>query len=302
MRKKGQMSLEMIIGLLILLVVAVVVIRIFLSSMEGSKDVAKVKDSLKWKEFKSQCESYCNEFKLSGSRAMLSKFCSKKLQGDTDLNRNGMVDEIPADTKVLDICEDAVYCFHVYECKGDSGSIDWDDCRRVVCDSYYDVYENIETTNQKVRELFPSEGGCQLPPSDNWWYGYFGPNPCTNPPTGLGRACIESISDCQINQASMTFQCTAQLSDNPATDCDPNEFVLAAKDSDSDVVVSAPGQGSGYGTVDFSTPGTITGTLIVGQTNDGLNLGPCGSDPSMGVYYRTETPLISFDGSNCQIV
>ncbi|MBD3155345.1 MAG: class III signal peptide-containing protein, partial [Candidatus Aenigmarchaeota archaeon] len=39
--KKGQMSLEMIIGLLILLVVAVVVIRLFLGNIEGINEPEK---------------------------------------------------------------------------------------------------------------------------------------------------------------------------------------------------------------------------------------------------------------------
>jgi hypothetical protein len=170
--KKGQMSLEMIIGLLILLVVAVVVIRLFLGNIEGINEPEKgVKDKLKSMGFYGECESLCNKYLATGTRANLARYCYTKMEGDTDLNDNGLVDTIEADTKILQICEDMIYCFHVVECETEAGVVDWDDCRDVVCAAIEDDYPPGTNVNAIFSEFYPGVGNCDLsdPTVNNWW-------------------------------------------------------------------------------------------------------------------------------------
>ncbi len=263
--KKAQMSLEMIIGLLILLVVAVVVIRMFLGST-GNIDEPwqNVKTGLKWKEFKSECEGYCSNFKITGTKATLAKYCYTKLTGDTDLNRNAIIDSLPADTKVLEICEDGVYCFHVHECKTNTGKIDWDDCRQVVCQSYYDVYKDWDKVDEKVYELFPNEGTCNLQEDENWWNMYFGPTPCTDPGKPPSETPdIISLGACTLNLNNWYFEC-----DDISGISTCQRGLVAVEDSTgSDDTAGNIGMalyGVEGGTVQIdTTSGKLTGTFVV---------------------------------------
>jgi hypothetical protein len=180
---KSQMSLEMIIGLLILLVVAAVVINLFLNSTKNL-GTQQYQSALQYRNFKATCESLCNDFQSSQDIAAAAKFCYTKLTGDHDLNRNGKVDAFVADTKVLYICEDAIYCFHAYDCHSETSSIDWPDCRQILCNAYYDVYQDYGKANDKVKAIFANGiGSCTLPANEpNWFNLYFGTNPCTQGP------------------------------------------------------------------------------------------------------------------------
>ncbi len=181
---KTQMSLQMVVGLVILLVVAVVIIRIFLTKMTGmDKPEQDMKEIIRDLGFESECERLCSKYLSEGSEAILAKYCYTKMEGDTDLNRNDLVDSFQANTKVLEICEDGVYCFHVVPCEDDSGVISWEDCRKTVCEEYLEVYNGDENkADLKVKELFPSEGSCDISEGDNWWDMYFGDYPCSAPP------------------------------------------------------------------------------------------------------------------------
>ena len=269
--KRGQMSLEMIIGLLILLVVAVVVIRIFLKTMSDSADISKVKDSLKWKEFKSQCEGICNDFKLTGSRATLAKYCYTKMGGDTDLNKNGMVDAIPADTDVLEICEDGVYCFHVFDCRSETDIIGWDDCRRVVCDEWAKHYTDTQL-DQKVLSLFPSEGSCVLAAGENWWDMYFGPAPCTNAP--VASLSLRSISECTVSplgtsdsqgRPEYSFSCSGI---EGVSSCAGGVVIFNDENDDGAAATYGGDPTDIFGSVSISGTG-LSGVAVVPKNDDG---------------------------------
>jgi Fibronectin type III domain len=191
---KAQMSLEMVIGLLILLVVAAVVISLFLQNSNISNFTKNAKATLTYRNFKASCDSICQDAEASGNTAGLAKFCYTKLTGATDLNQNGQVDSIQADTSVLYACEDGLYCFHVTDCANSAGvKITYSDCRTILCNAYHDVYQNDPScsdpwscANQKVKSLFANGvGSCTLPQGElNWYQLYFGDNPCTTGPTG----------------------------------------------------------------------------------------------------------------------
>lgn len=211
---KGQMSLEMIIGLLILLVVAAVVINLFLSNTKGI-GVQQYKDSLQYRNFKAQCESQCSDAQSTGNLAGFAKYCHTKLTGDTDLNRNGKVDAFPANTKLLNVCEDGVYCFHVYTCQNsDGGTIDWSDCRTILCNAYYQVYQDYNKANDKVKGIFANGiGSCTLPQGEaNWYQLYFGTNPCTEGPSS-------STSATATSSASSVASVTCSKQSNNSTTC-----------------------------------------------------------------------------------
>ena len=217
--KKGQMSLEMIIGLLILLVVAAVVIRIFLQNVGTIGTLDDLRKANQYKEFKQQCEAQCNEYEASGTRAAAAKYCSTKFKGATNLKQDLLNKPIPSDTKIgLSICPDAIYCFHVQQCETDAGVIDWADCRAVLCQAYYDTYSDYGKASQKVQELIPNSGNCNLPANENWYTLFgFGPNPpCGGTVSGTTTtsASTASVSCSKASDTSVTcsWSCPNEVS------------------------------------------------------------------------------------------
>jgi len=313
--KKGQMSLEMIIGLLILLVVAVVVIRIFITSFK--QDPQKTFEStIKEMNFKSDCDNICSDYKNSGTRAALAKFCYTKMIGDPDLNKNGLIDKYQSMTKVLEICEDSVYCFHVTKCETESGVIDWSDCREATCEAYREVYpDNMNKVDKKVTELF-NLGSCKgIKNDEDWIKLYFNQGddkPCSNPPTG--QNCIISFDSCDIN--GLAFTCVSEHSEPiPTGECDPNEFILIAvgtgKDGANIIGVGyTASPKDGKGSVVFAAQGVITGTLELYICSDSAGnpiTCPAGavidvpSDCQADVYYKLISPIESLDRNSCKV-
>lgn len=312
--KKGQMSLEMIIGLLILLVVAVVVIRIFLTNIQNvNKPGGDMQTRIDELGFVSQCENLCNDYLANPTRAALAKYCYTKLTKINDLDKDGRVSSFTAATKVLPICEDGVYCFHVKECKTDHGPIDWKDCREVVCEAYVDVYGSKEAANSKVAELFKL-GTCKgIADKDNWVKLYFNrgdDKPCTKPP-GI---CIVRVADCKF-KVDGTFECTGEFIKENCIDKDfiigmtaqdpvtKNEFTLYVSPGNKDFSVPS---GSNFirgpiGTISISE-NKISGeykecaldiSVDSGQPNS------CDSNPSQYKCIVCKNPYTPLTGYTC---
>lgn len=256
------MSLEMIIGLLILLVVAAVVISLFLNSTSGLGN-QPYKKALQYRNFIAQCQSLCSDYLGSGDVAAAAKFCYTKLTGDTDLNRNGRIDAFPADTKLLDICEDGVYCFHVYTCNTDNGKLDWGDCRQILCNAYYDVYQDWNSANQKVKAIFPNGiGSCSLTSGEaNWYDLYFGANPCmggastTQTTTAVSNSPVVSCSKQGTNSISCSYSCPSSVSISAS-----NTVIIALTPG---ATTRTYTQQSGSDTFSGLTPGTNYGVALV---------------------------------------
>lgn len=112
---KGQKSLEFIIGLVILLVVAGTVISVFLGQFDdGIGD--EFEGELEEQEIERTCDSLCNEFQqregASGDAAM-AEYCTRTFVADTTgdgttSNRAGGFYNT--------YCEDGIKCFNMHDC------------------------------------------------------------------------------------------------------------------------------------------------------------------------------------------
>ena len=222
---KGQMSLEMVIGLLILLVVAAVVIRIFLQNVNVLPTVSDFTQSQEFKNFKRQCEALCDDYKASGTRAAAARYCSTKYTGTRNVKQDVLNKPIESDTKAgVNICPRAVYCFHEFECQTDAGSIDWGDCRSILCQAYFDSYNDYGKASQKVMEFFPNDGLCDLSqdPNENWFIRYgFGPNPPCGGSVGTTTA-TTATTTVTSSTASITCSKASDTSINCRWTC-PND-------------------------------------------------------------------------------
>ena len=222
------MSLEMIIGLLILLVVAFTMIRLFLGNIGAIENIKDVTKTTTFRNFQSKCEQYCTDFLSSGNPASGVKFCSEKLYKigtSNSLGLKGVVDVIkPEDiqaTEALPVCEDGIYCFHVTPCETEEGSVEWSTCKSILCNYFYKTYKDMAKASQKVRESMDGgPGTCALPkdPSENWYLRDFGNDPCGGG-TSSGTVTTTTVSgnsatlDC-IGQGGSAMKCTWSGCDN----------------------------------------------------------------------------------------
>jgi len=252
---KAQMSLEMIIGLLILLVVAAVVIQLFLKNTNISTQ--QYVNQLQYRQFKDKCQSLCSNAQAADVQAAYAQYCYTKLEGAPDLNNNQKKDYVQSETKLLNICEDGVYCFMVFPCKRiDSGQvIDWPACRQILCDAEYDVYKDYTLANTKVKQFFPNgKGTCILPSNDADWYKlYFGTNPCTEGPTGSGTGSSPAPNTATLScgQASSTsISCSYSCPNSVSTQ---NTGIISISGTNQAFTITQP-QGS-YTFTDL-TPGS----------------------------------------------
>ncbi|MEM7826880.1 MAG: hypothetical protein QXQ40_01505 [Candidatus Aenigmatarchaeota archaeon] len=184
--KKGQMSLEIIIGLLILLVVAAVVISMFLSRFKKFPTTEEFLKEQEFTTFKNKCKQYCSEFMSTGDLSVGAQYCIHRLfrAGSDKFGNKGMIDIITiADgfplTEGRPVCEDAIFCFHIEDCSEYGEPIRWDNCRQILCRYFYKTYNDEAIASQKVLDVIPDAGGCHIEPEENWWQLYFGENPCS---------------------------------------------------------------------------------------------------------------------------
>lgn len=137
--RKGQMSLEMIIGLVILLVVAAVVIKIFLDRM-GSTGTDLTKGELKLEAFRQNCQVLCQRYvdtNFAGPEALA--YCEKSFE--IDLNKNGKIPGESGKVNAYGVCEDKVYCFNIIECNwgpSEKSRLTPTKCKDIMCDVYTD--------------------------------------------------------------------------------------------------------------------------------------------------------------------
>jgi len=218
---KAQMSLEMIIGLLILLVVAVVVIRMFLRGMESMEELKNFKNSMDYSRFKAECEKYCTDFFMRDSTASGAQYCLKKLYppGSTGIGKKGLVDRITIEddfplTEAYPVCEDGIYCFHLFDCAeySQSGGLRWADCKSILCNYFYDTYKNWTKATEMLHEKIPNVGSCVLnKDDDNWWKIYFRSN--------CGQEGVSAYLSCEPKGTDPTPTIECEWSDCPTSTC-----------------------------------------------------------------------------------
>ena len=181
---KAQASLEMVVGLIILLVVAGVVIGLVLHfiSPESFPDVG---EQVNKKHFLSKCEGFCDDVNSIDYCTYFWGEEQKDMSIHKDWDGDGISNE-PIEvggTVKWETCEDRIYCFLIQPCSrfGDGGVGTLNKCKRIICQSLTSKYgnddEGIELANKKLKEIidvFPCDLD-SLADYDNWYIqGRFG--------------------------------------------------------------------------------------------------------------------------------
>ena len=198
---KGQASLEMVVGLIILLVVAGVVIGLVIHYI-NPKHMPSPGEKLSITEFLTNCESYCKDMNSL-------EYCRSYYPG-SDWDKNGVRHEIVEVGKYnWATCEDRVYCFLVEPCEDrfGSGLNVMEKCRKLLCQTYLEKYGDLETANKALWDDINFPAVCDMssvPPEDNWYERVF------------AQGCA-SITGTTTTLSQVTLTCTQSGSDLTCT-------------------------------------------------------------------------------------
>ncbi|NPA38661.1 MAG: hypothetical protein GXN99_02590 [Candidatus Nanohaloarchaeota archaeon] len=166
MAKKGDKSLEMVIGLMILLVVAGVVIKMFITYVNPSRlQSSDPTNNLEFQNFIQSCENLCQKAKAGGTLDYCYTYFPKN-----DINNNGIPNEvIEVGEARWKACEDRVYCFLVSKCQlPDNTYLTARECVKRLYNSYISYGLPSDKAKTKIKNaLIP--GSCELPAGDNWY-------------------------------------------------------------------------------------------------------------------------------------
>jgi hypothetical protein len=165
---KGQLTLETIIMLVVLLVLAGVMITLILTTLKPPSSPEKV---LSKQEFLSMCENYCNNPEKTVD------YCRAYWNG-RDWNNNNVPSElIQVGSYNWYACEDRIYCFLVKPCDRLGTGIELlEKCRDLLCGTYVDKYGSADIATDKLKQDISFSTRCSfsnVPNEENWYARVF---------------------------------------------------------------------------------------------------------------------------------
>jgi len=174
--KKGQLSLETIIMLVVLLVLAGAIISLILYYLKPGV-ISTPQQTLAKRDFLSKCENYCNDPKSLD-------YCTYYFQGD-DWDGDGIKYNIIQVGKYRwYACEDRVYCFLVVPCEDrfGSGLEAIKKCKELLCQTLLDKYDgDRKLATQALYNIVGFSSKCSdrkfassVPETENWYETVFG--------------------------------------------------------------------------------------------------------------------------------
>ncbi|OYT57880.1 MAG: hypothetical protein B6U68_01205 [Candidatus Aenigmarchaeota archaeon ex4484_14] len=173
---KGQKSLEMIVGMIILLVVAGVIINMFMKTM-GNAPTGLDPKQQELNKIISNCNQWCGGAS-SGDLGSKIDYCSHQFslvgEGEVAERREG----------IKPYCEDSIYCFLVHDCKLANGQkLTAKRCKQILCQKFKSDYLAGDSNEVAARDYASDKitrlikkGSCDLGEGvDNWYLWVFRP-------------------------------------------------------------------------------------------------------------------------------
>ena len=165
---KGQITLETIIMLVVLLVLAGVMITLILTTLKPPASPEKV---LSKQEFLSRCESYCND------PEKIVEYCRLYWNGNDWDGDKVSYQVIKVGAYNWYACEDRIYCFLLKPCdKLGTGAELLRRCKDILCGVYLDKYGDADLATQRLLEDVSFSAKCSfssIPPEENWYEKIF---------------------------------------------------------------------------------------------------------------------------------
>lgn len=206
MSMKGDMSLELIVKFVILLVAAAIIIAMLIDQLPGGgSDVLNQDKITDEQSIKTSCQQVCDRWKRSSGTSSASaavEYCTERFSYDAD--GDSTVSGQFAGAGHNSYCQDGVHCFNLHECRSTQTyqTLDAATCVEIMCD-YYQNPEIVDTSavdpNQRVEDFFAQDvaednrgaGTCNIgsatdatgSPINTWWSNdqyQLNDNPCSD--------------------------------------------------------------------------------------------------------------------------
>ena len=154
---KGQKSLQMIIGMVMLLVVAGVTISMFINVFQ-EPDLGE--STQERQEIQNQCAERCNSWKQASGDNSLSaalEYCTAKFERDVD--GDGSTTDI-AGSGYNSYCEDGVKCFNIHTCEIGQQTLNAERCKQIMTNYYTSSEIDLSTSeaNNRIGEWYQPNG------------------------------------------------------------------------------------------------------------------------------------------------
>lgn len=297
-KSRGQASLEMVVGLIILLVVAGVVIGLVMQTMSKS-NLEAVSQGDAAKKFIEGCSVSCDTKNTM-------EYCTAKFSGE-QWNKNDIKGEL-VNMNEWDFCEDGAYCFLVTDCDEFGGNRDIEYCRKFLCQTYINKYGNAAAASTKLKEIFSVSqnlAGCcrkekdgsttcysQLSAQDKWFQKGFGDYGFCGSSGGKvydGNDCGDGVCDPDVGETASNCpdDCTGQpyCGDGKCDSASGENEATCSEDcggSGSSLTFSGCAYDSASGSMTCNTNCKDTGTVIVAVSDGNKNAQSMGGDISDG--------------------
>ncbi len=191
----GDMSMEMIVKVFLVVVVAALVLGMLMRIPSGGDAVDEQTGTLvDENKIMQECEAVCDRWKNDGSidsYVAAVNYCTRRFNYDADgdstiINQTGS-------SGYNTYCQDGVHCFNIHECEEDYRILDADTCQEIMCEYYQhpDVIADPtpEKASQRVYDAFEpgvaednkGAGTCDLANAEDvtgrqvntWWTEHF---------------------------------------------------------------------------------------------------------------------------------
>jgi hypothetical protein len=168
---KGINALEIVFAMFILIVVTLVIIRLFTTTVtkETLPNIQDFRETYNYDKEKTKCDNLCSYYTSDGCSDLGAAvtYCQEKIGIDIDGNyrtnekgHGGLITGVP-------YCEDGLYCFHITECGCGSYILSPKNCLEIMKEYYMNkmgLSENV--TNQIIANRI-TPGKCNRDP--NQW-------------------------------------------------------------------------------------------------------------------------------------
>jgi|YelNatPaOPRAMG01_1025707.scaffolds.fasta_scaffold12868_6 hypothetical protein len=167
--KKGVNALEIVFSMFILIVVTLVIIRLFTTtvSTQTLPNIEDFRQAYNYDREKSRCNNLCLAYTSDGCSDLSAAvtYCQERIAIDIDGNyrtnekgHGGLIAGVP-------YCEDGLYCFHITECGCGSYVLDAKNCLSIMKDYYVGQMGLSESAANQIIANKISPGSCDPDPS-----------------------------------------------------------------------------------------------------------------------------------------
>ncbi|MEM5831049.1 MAG: hypothetical protein QXO40_02510 [Candidatus Aenigmatarchaeota archaeon] len=185
-------AIEIVFMIFILIVVVLIVVNLLMRNVGTQKIepyIENIQQLAKESFMRQYCDNLCSAIKTAtNSRSRLQAMVNWCLAKITDRDKDFIdiiEDGIPGFFVVAGYpyCESGTYCFHFYSCEVGGIILDIKECRRILCQYFYEKEENATKATQNIKNII-DWGKCSVNQdvlrgkilfrtSAKWWYDQY---------------------------------------------------------------------------------------------------------------------------------